>query len=387
MITIFLAAVLAIFILSIDLRLPLGVAGGVPYVALVLTGIAFPKPRHIIMLAVIGSTLTIFGYFFSPDGGIEWVVLTNRGLALFAIWVTALLLVYLKQQQNQLRHTQEKLEKHIHTVDQYVITSTTDACGKITSASDAFCTISGYAREELLGKSHSIVRHPDMPKSLYKNLWKTIGNGNVWSGEIKNLKKNGGYYWVDIHISPIKDEAGNINGFTAVHQDITDKKLAEALSTTDSLTQLYNRRKLGKQLKLEIARTERYDHALSLLLIDIDHFKSINDIYGHQIGDDILTQIACLIRTSIRETDIPGRWGGEEFMVLCPETNEKEAVILAEKLRGTIEEYDFSKLDNSCTISIGVAMHQRGEPENTLVGNADKALYRAKTQGRNRVET
>lgn len=108
-------------------------------------------------------------------------------------------------------------------LDKYIIRSTTDTRGIIISASNAFCNTSGYRREELIGKQHNIVRHPDMPKSIYKDMWTRLKSGKSWSGTVKNLKKNGDYYWVNAQIEPIKDNSGKITSYVAIRQNITDK--------------------------------------------------------------------------------------------------------------------------------------------------------------------
>lgn len=108
--------------------------------------------------------------------------------------------------------------------DKNVIFSKTDVHGRITHTSSAFCEISGYSENELIGQSHNIVRHPDMPRKVFKNLWDTLKSGNAWKGEIKNLKKNGGYYWVDAEIEPDYDDAGELTGYIATRHDISDAK-------------------------------------------------------------------------------------------------------------------------------------------------------------------
>ena len=116
------------------------------------------------------------------------------------------------------------MKKTKSMISQYVIYSTTDLKGIITKVSDAFCNISGYSKKELLGQPHSMVRHPDMPSSAFKDMWDTIQKGKTWKGEVKNLKKNGDYYWVLANISPQFDKENNLIGYMAVRQDITDKK-------------------------------------------------------------------------------------------------------------------------------------------------------------------
>lgn len=125
---------------------------------------------------------------------------------------------------------EEQYYKLLDVYGQNVIASKTDLKGKIVYVSDAFCEISGYTREELMGKSHSIVRHPDMPSSIFEKLWKTIRDTKVFKAQIKNLKKDGGFYWVDITVSPMVDEFDNVIGYTAVRHDITTQKELETLN-------------------------------------------------------------------------------------------------------------------------------------------------------------
>ena len=120
--------------------------------------------------------------------------------------------------------SQKKLTKLSNILSKYVIYSKTDLKGNITEVSDLFCQIAEYSRDELIGKPHSIVRHPDMLKEVFKDMWKTIKAGSIWVGEVKNLKKNGGYYWVDANISPEYDDNNNIQGYIAIRHDITAKK-------------------------------------------------------------------------------------------------------------------------------------------------------------------
>lgn len=156
------------------------------------------------------------------------------------------------------------------------------------------------------------------------------------------------------------------------------------LSVTDRLTGIYNRMKLDEALAAEIQRSRRYDQALAIVLIDIDHFKRINDTYGHQAGDRALIEIARLLSEGSRETDVVGRWGGEEFMILLPHTDLAGAGRLAEKIRTTIAAHEFSGIGQQ-TASFGVAAYTIDDQPNDLVARADAALYDAKRNGRNRV--
>jgi len=156
------------------------------------------------------------------------------------------------------------------------------------------------------------------------------------------------------------------------------------LSVTDRLTGIYNRMKLDEALAAEIQRCRRYDQALAIVLLDIDHFKRINDTYGHQAGDRALIDIARLLGAGSRETDVVGRWGGEEFMIVLPHTDLAGAGRLAEKMRTTIAAHEFAGIGQQ-TASFGVAAYRIDDQPNDLVARADAALYEAKRAGRNRV--
>lgn len=157
------------------------------------------------------------------------------------------------------------------------------------------------------------------------------------------------------------------------------------LAARDQLTALYNRRKLDESFEFEVARAERYNRPLSVILFDIDHFKVINDTHGHQAGDAALAGTGQWLQTALRTSDIPGRWGGEEFLVICPETGLETAAQLAERLRQDYAVQTFFK-DQSLTASFGAAAHRKGRAAKDILLHADEALYRAKNGGRNRVE-
>ncbi len=160
------------------------------------------------------------------------------------------------------------------------------------------------------------------------------------------------------------------------------------LATTDSLTGLRNRRTITERLRDEIARSTRYGTSVSVLLCDIDHFKQVNDTFGHQTGDDVLRAVSHTFERAVREVDLIGRWGGEEFLVVLPETDSEGAEVVAERIRAYVAELPpFSNGPAQVTISVGVAHYEIGDELEQLVRRADKAMYRAKHEGRNRVHT
>jgi diguanylate cyclase (GGDEF)-like protein len=164
----------------------------------------------------------------------------------------------------------------------------------------------------------------------------------------------------------------------------------EELSNTDDLTKLYNRRYFFELLDLEFQRAQRYEAKLAFVMIDIDHFKNFNDSYGHLIGDRILYEVAQILRETLRVHDIVGRYGGEEFGLLMPETDLKGALVVAERYRKRVEDYMLLEEDMELrvTISLGVATypHPRINTIDDLIRLADNALFEAKKNGRNRVE-
>lgn len=180
-----------------------------------------------------------------------------------------------------------------------------------------------------------------------------------------------------IRIKRLADELERVN-----------KHLAE-LATIDPLTQVANRRAVENRLAHEFQRERRYKHPLACILVDIDHFKAVNDTYGHPIGDKVLIEVAAAIRESIRTTDLVARFGGEEFIVLAPETSAAAAHMVAERIRRAITEKTTAKADQGLpvvTASLGVATTEVPVlDESDLVAKADTALYRAKHEGRNRV--
>jgi diguanylate cyclase (GGDEF)-like protein len=169
---------------------------------------------------------------------------------------------------------------------------------------------------------------------------------------------------------------------------ISERAIADDMSKlamTDSLTQVDNRRLLTQLIQEEVSRAERHNLPLTILLFDLDYFKRINDSFGHNTGDGVLQEVAQQLRQNIRTSDPFGRWGGDEFLCLATNTDREKAVELAERLRDTLQQYHFSKVDK-VTASFGVTTHHKGDSPETLIRRADLGLYKAKAGGRNRVE-
>lgn len=286
--------------------------------------------------------------------------------------------------QQSLLKAHQKLEQFTAIIDKYIITSRTKKSSTIVSVSSAFEEISGYKKEEIIGKKMRVVRHPEQDKSLFEDLWETILMGKTWVGTIKNRRKTGEAYYLEQHIIPNFSESGEIDSFVSIGIDVTAKIEIQKLSRIDVLTGIYNRGALDEILEQEIKVAHRYKNPLSLLMFDIDFFKSVNDTFGHQRGDAVLQDIVKIIASVIRESDVFGRFGGEEFMLIAVNTNEQEAFVLAEKIREAVEAHNFEEVGRK-TISIGVCEFIADDTLENLIKKADSALYKAKQNGRNQV--
>ncbi len=302
-----------------------------------------------------------------------------------------------KQAEDQLRQLSRAVE---HSPSTIVIT---DRRGNIEYVNPKFTALTGYILNEVRGRNPQILESGQTPPRVYRELWQAILRGQEWRGELLNRKKNGDLFWASVSISAISDSSGKISHFVAVNEDVTARKEAdqkiqllnlelENLAMTDYLTNLYNRRYFMQRGEQEFRRAKRSQRPLSAMMIDIDKFKNVNDTYGHESGDTVLKQVAARLKNNLREIDLLGRVGGEEFAVLLPETSLREASISAERVRQAIQNEFFElpggSLTISTTICIGVAVvTDKISDIDDLLRNADAALYQAKNSGRNRVIT
>ncbi len=175
-----------------------------------------------------------------------------------------------------------------------------------------------------------------------------------------------------------------------MQQGRANQEELEKMANIDALTELYNKQAILRTLCEQMKHARRYREALSVIMLDIDHFKKVNDRYGHIIGDDVLEKVATLVRQNIRDADIGGRYGGEEFLIVLPQTDLSSAQNMAERIRKTIETAEMTDSQRgvfSITVSQGLASCRPGEAQRSCISRADTALYEAKAKGRNRVET
>jgi diguanylate cyclase (GGDEF)-like protein len=200
---------------------------------------------------------------------------------------------------------------------------------------------------------------------------------------VVKIKIDSEEYYFKVTASPILNSK---NLYSIVFSDITEqenyKQSLEKLTITDPLTEIGNRRYYEQKIEEEILRTNRYKHGLSLIMFDIDHFKKVNDVYGHDVGDIVLKEYSAMIKSLIRKEDIFCRIGGEEFMIILPDTNLKASHIIAEKLRKAVESFECKV---RVTMSFGLVEYRENEKSHDLYTRVDTALYEAKNRGRNRV--
>ncbi|MBI5682925.1 MAG: diguanylate cyclase [Deltaproteobacteria bacterium] len=267
-----------------------------------------------------------------------------------------------------------------------------DAGGDIEYVNPMFEKITGWSKDESIGRNFSILVSEEDIKGKYRKLLDTITAGRTWRGMCENKKKDGGSFWANCIMSPIKDENGNITNFLAVQEDITEKKEAEEraryLYSYDDLTGLLTRQRFIEEVDAWIEHHNSPEDTGALLLIDIDDFKSLNDTYSHLIGDEFLHHVAGMLKETIenkkREIFL-SRLGEDEFSIFIPACSETECMYMAERVRKEIAGINFEPMSAHFTASIGSAVYpEHGTTVSELFTKVDTALRRAKETGRNR---
>jgi diguanylate cyclase (GGDEF)-like protein/PAS domain S-box-containing protein len=262
-----------------------------------------------------------------------------------------------------------------------------DLEGRYMSVNDAGCAIFGYTHEEFLNSDVRMLFFPEDVEDVFNKYGKMWLEGGFLS-DLRLHDKDGVERYVDINITPL--HIGGENFALGIVRDITERKQMEdelnKLVITDKLTKAYNRVKFEEIIAIEMERATRYDHPLSILIIDIDDFKNVNDTCGHLAGDYVLKAVADILQSHMRKLNHLIRWGGDEFIIVPVETGLDGASIFSERLRQAIESFDFGKA-GKITVSIGIALFNKDDTEDTFLKRADDALYKAKASGGNRVET
>lgn len=328
----------------------------------------------------------------------------SRGLLFLIMATTSMLGLYAYQRR---RRIQEQLSARAESAlreSEERFRATFDAAaigmalvsieGRFIKANRALCAILGYSAEELQEKTWQALTHPDDLESDLALAQEILdGIRDSYDMEKRYFHKSGHVIWILLSGSAVRDAAGQVIYFIAQIQDITERKtLLEKLelqANRDYLTGLSNRRHFLEQGEIELSRAKRYGNALSIFMLDIDHFKKINDTHGHKAGDLVLQKLSTVCQQTLRTVDIVGRIGGEEFAVLLPETDAGQAAEVGERLRENIANSNVildAGLPLQFTVSIGIAtLKDNSINLDMLLNLADQALYDAKNSGRNRV--
>ena len=263
----------------------------------------------------------------------------------------------------------------------------------IVRVNKKFTKLFGYSSDEILGKQTATLT-PSIEKfEEYRQYFVQTKEGIIKSEELEYKKKDGTLFWVKLEGNPINKNPQELLilwSFIDITKEVYYRKELERLASTDPMTHLYNRRYFGELATTVVKLAKRSGLVYSVIMVDIDKFKRINDTYGHTIGDDVIIALAKVLKYNNRESDIVSRWGGEEFVILLPQTKEDGAMIIAERLRKSVEalSVDDGNDKKLCfTISLGVATADIDDCSDIedIINNADKALYIAKESGRNKV--
>lgn len=311
-------------------------------------------------------------------------------------------------------HAQTELRNQVRALGAHVMVSESSPEGDIVAVNPAYLLHTGYTEAELLGRNHRIFSSGHHPPEFYARLWATVKSGAIWKGIFRNRAKDGSLFWVSTTIVPFTDAWGRVTRMVALYTDIQNAmELAEKLdferrqridlaalnrtllteSNTDALTGLANRRGFDRFVSQALEPARAFAQPTALLMLDLDHFKAVNDTCGHAAGDCVLREMARRWQRQLRASDLLARIGGEEFAVLLPNTTLAQAVEVAEKLRLVTCSVEVplgpseGGPTRGVTVSVGVTSLEdvHAEEVHTLLETADKALYEAKRGGRNRV--
>ena len=302
-----------------------------------------------------------------------------------------------KQTEDALKESEELFRNYLEYGPDGVYMSTLE--GNFLYGNRKCEEIIGYRREELIGKNFlelNLLPEKSLNKAV-QLLQANMENKPTGPDEFELTHKEGRLIPVEINTNVIQRMGKKI--VLAFVRDITDRKQAEEelresekryreLSIIDSLTQLFNSRHFYVQLKIELERSNRYEHPLTILMLDLDDFKAFNDVYGHIEGDQVLRRLGYVIKRCLRETDSAYRYGGEEFTIILPLTTIKDAAITAERIRTELKKETFSTLSGQevhLTVSIGLAQYKPQEDIKAFVQRADQLMYQAKKNGKDRI--
>ncbi len=266
----------------------------------------------------------------------------------------------------------------------------TDRDGVIDYVNPAFTAITGYSRDETVGQTPKLLNSGRHDRRFYKRMWEQILAGQVFNEVFVNRRKNGSLYYEAKTITPVTGEHGQVINFISTGKDVTEQMETQEqlrfLAEHDMLTELPNRQVLLERIRQALARARRRERLVAVLFMDLDQFKYINDSLGHEVGDELLMQIANRLLAHVREGDTVARFGGDEFVIVVDDVGcAEEITAIADKLlKALAPTFKFDGMELYVTASIGISVFPGDGPDSeTLLRNADNAMYRAKESGRN----
>ena len=321
------------------------------------------------------------------DGTVFWCLVSGFAVDPLrphegSIWVFADI-TERKLAEEKLRLSATVLE---HIADGVMVT---DTAGTIVAVNPGFTRITGYREDEVLGQPSSLSRQGRYDTPFYRGLWSELAATGFGRGDIWNERKDGGTYLESLTVSAVRDTAGAVTHFVAVFSDITKVRQSQDkldhMAHHDPLTSLPNRLLFNDRLGHALQRAARERQQLAILFIDLDRFKNVNDTLGHQVGDELLKQVALALAGQLREGDTLARLGGDEFIVLLENVDGLKAGHVAEKLVAMFEQpFIVADYELFVTGSVGISVYPNDALDpNLLIRNADVAMYQAKARGRN----
>jgi len=282
-----------------------------------------------------------------------------------------------------------------HTSDIVVITlaEPLDEPGpEIVFANQALLDLTGYSREEVIGQTPRLFQSAGSTAEQRQRIRAALENCQPIQETVLNRAKDGREFWLDMKIVPLLGPDGRATHFASIERDITARKVLEQHlkheAMTDPLTELPNRRAFLDAAERELARTLRHRHPLAVAMLDVDHFKQVNDQYGHEVGDSVLQALARLTGAALRTSDLVARLGGEEFAILMPHTEVSAAIHVMNRLRQRLLTQPVVAGGQTVRVSVSIGVAAASGTDGSVEGLlrvADEALYAAKKAGRNQV--
>ena len=265
-----------------------------------------------------------------------------------------------------------------------------DTRGVVVSVNPAFTRITGYGSDEIVGAKASLLNSDRQPPAFYRQMWRSIVRDRQWHGELWSRRKDGGEYLERLNVSAVLDDAGNVSHYLGTFTDITTQKQArekiDFLAFHDALTHLPNRVMGQDRLKQAVIAGARHRRQFAVMYMDLDKFKYVNDTHGHTVGDALLQAVSQRLMHLLRSEDLLCRLSGDEFMIVLQEVEDQQHVVsVCEKILSRLSDpFDLEGLRLHTSFSIGVALYpQDGTDADSLMRNADTAMYEAKLDGRN----